>query len=115
MQSEGSLGISPHSDAGFLTLLAQGSTPGLEVWHDGAWRLVEPISGAFTVNVGDMCQVQASCPCWVIHGACDRRQEWHHGIRLLHHLYLACAYSAGRGPSACASLLSHDPLLHEGS
>ncbi|KAK9800841.1 hypothetical protein WJX73_007718 [Symbiochloris irregularis] len=51
------LGISPHSDAGFLTVLAQGPTPGLEVWHEGRWHLVRPIPGAFVVNVGDMCEV----------------------------------------------------------
>lgn len=51
------LGISPHSDSGFLTVLAQGSVAGLEVWHAGKWHLVKPIPGAFVVNVGDMCQV----------------------------------------------------------
>eukprot|EP00887_Chlorella_sp_A99_P004141 scaffold23.g4141.t1 len=44
-------------DAGFLTILVQGEVAGLEMEHAGEWRLVEPIPGALTINVGDMCQV----------------------------------------------------------
>lgn len=39
------LGISPHSDAGFLTVLAQGEVPGLQVWHGQRWHTVQPIPG----------------------------------------------------------------------
>ena len=53
------LGINPHTDAGFLTILAQDAVPGLEVEAagGGGWVLVDPIPGALTVNVGDQCQV----------------------------------------------------------
>ena len=52
------LGISPHSDAGLLTILAQDGVPGLEVQHAGSWHLVQPIPGSFTVNIGDMLQAR---------------------------------------------------------
>lgn len=29
----------------------------VEVFHDGDWHLIEPISGALTINAGDMLQV----------------------------------------------------------
>lgn len=51
------LGIHPHTDAGFLTILKQDSVPGLEVWKNGAWHSVQPIKDAFTINVGDQFQV----------------------------------------------------------
>ena len=51
------LGIHHHTDAGALTLLLQDEVPGLQVLLDGAWRPVDPLPGAFTVNIGDMVQV----------------------------------------------------------
>jgi isopenicillin N synthase-like dioxygenase len=53
----GHLGVNPHTDAGALTLLLQDEQPGLEVLHDGEWRLVEPRSDALVVNIGDIVQV----------------------------------------------------------
>jgi isopenicillin N synthase-like dioxygenase len=53
----GHLGVNEHTDAGALTLLLQDEQPGLEVLHDGAWRLVEPRSDALVVNIGDIVQV----------------------------------------------------------
>lgn len=52
-----SLGISPHKDAGFLTVLVQDDVAGLQVLREGVWHLVQPLPGAFTINVGDMAQV----------------------------------------------------------
>ncbi|KAI7845092.1 hypothetical protein COHA_001457 [Chlorella ohadii] len=53
------LGVNHHTDAGVLTLLWQDpNEPGLQVLAgDGSWRLVAPVAGALTVNVGDMFQV----------------------------------------------------------
>jgi isopenicillin N synthase-like dioxygenase len=51
------LGISEHTDAGGLTVLLQDSTAGLQMQLDGDWQTIEPVSGAFTINVGDMLQV----------------------------------------------------------
>jgi isopenicillin N synthase-like dioxygenase len=51
------LGVNPHTDAGALTLLLQDDEPGLEVFHDGVWHLVEPRRDALVVNIGDIVQV----------------------------------------------------------
>jgi len=49
--------VNPHTDAGALTLLLQDDEPGLEVFHAGAWHLVEPRRDALVVNIGDIVQV----------------------------------------------------------
>jgi isopenicillin N synthase-like dioxygenase len=58
------LGISPHRDAGFLTVLLQDDDCySLQVpsWKSGRdtteWRTVVPIPGALTINTGDMAQI----------------------------------------------------------
>jgi isopenicillin N synthase-like dioxygenase len=53
----GHLGVNAHTDAGALTLLLQDEQPGLEVYHDDEWHLVEPRSDALVVNIGDIVQV----------------------------------------------------------
>ena len=55
--TEGHLGINHHTDAGALTLLLQDEQPGLEVYRDSRWHLVEPRSDALVVNIGDIVQV----------------------------------------------------------
>jgi isopenicillin N synthase-like dioxygenase len=48
-------GIAPHTDANFLTLLAQTDVPGLQVrTPSGDWLEVPYIPGSFAVNAGDM-------------------------------------------------------------
>jgi isopenicillin N synthase-like dioxygenase len=48
-------GSQPHTDYGFLTILAQESIGGLEVRRpDGTWMPVPYIPGTFIVNVGDV-------------------------------------------------------------
>ena len=50
-------GIAPHTDANFLTFLAQTEIPGLEVrLPDGGWLPVPYIPDSFAVNAGDMMQ-----------------------------------------------------------
>lgn len=53
----GQAGVNAHHDTGFLTLLAAGPTPGLEVLdaHD-EWIAVPPVPGSFVVNLGEMLQ-----------------------------------------------------------
>ena len=51
------LGINPHTDAGALTCLLQDSQPGLEVYKDDRWYLVEPRADALVINIGDIIQV----------------------------------------------------------
>lgn len=53
----GHLGVGPHTDSGALTLLLQDDQPGLEVFRNGEWSLVEPRRDAIVVNIGDMVQV----------------------------------------------------------
>lgn len=55
--STGHLGLNHHTDAGAMTLLLQDDQPGLEVYRDGEWHLVEPTRGALVVNIGDIVQV----------------------------------------------------------
>ena len=48
-------GSAPHTDYGFLTILAQDNAGGLEVRpRDGDWIPAPPIQGSFIVNVADM-------------------------------------------------------------
>jgi isopenicillin N synthase-like dioxygenase len=56
-QPELVLGIMPHADTSFVTVLQQDETPGLEIEKDGHWILVPPIQDAFVVNIGDLLQV----------------------------------------------------------
>ena len=48
-------GIAPHTDANFLTFLAQTDIPGLQVrMPSGTWLEVPYVPGSFAVNSGDM-------------------------------------------------------------
>jgi isopenicillin N synthase-like dioxygenase len=55
--SDGHLGVGQHTDSGALTLLLQDEQPGLEVFHDNEWHIVEPRKDALVVNIGDIAQV----------------------------------------------------------
>lgn len=53
----GQMGVNAHHDAGFLTILAAGSTPGLQVQSpDGAWVDVPVVPNSFVINLGEMLQ-----------------------------------------------------------
>ncbi len=48
-------GSAPHTDYGFITILAQDQCGGLEVRRrDGTWLAAQPIEGTWVVNVADM-------------------------------------------------------------
>jgi isopenicillin N synthase-like dioxygenase len=53
----GHLGVHHHTDAGALTLVHQDAVGGLQILHDDRFVIVEPVAGAFAVNLGDMLQV----------------------------------------------------------
>lgn len=53
------LGILPHSDYGFLTMLLQDEVKGLQIQHEGRWVTVEPMPNSFVVNVGDHLEVSS--------------------------------------------------------
>lgn len=51
------LGMPPHSDYGFLTLLLQDHVQGLQIQHRDKWVTVQPIPNSFVINVGDHLEV----------------------------------------------------------
>ena len=51
------LGMPPHSDYGFLTLLLQEEVEGLQIQFQGKWVTVQPIPNAFVINIGDHLEV----------------------------------------------------------
>ena len=54
----GEFGSAPHTDHGFLTLVAQDATSGLQVQGaDGAWIPLPPVRNALVLNVADMLSV----------------------------------------------------------
>jgi len=51
----GQYGIAPHTDANFMTFLAQSGVPGLQIkMASGEWWDVPHVPGSFVVNTGDM-------------------------------------------------------------
>jgi len=54
---QGHLGVHHHTDAGAFTLLLQDDVEGLQAHVGGRWTTVDPVPGAFAVNLGDMLQV----------------------------------------------------------
>ncbi|KAG4996272.1 hypothetical protein JHK84_027320 [Glycine max] len=54
------LGMPPHSDYGFLTLLLQDQVEGLQIQFQGQWLTVKPINNAFVVNVGDHLEIYSN-------------------------------------------------------
>lgn len=54
-QVENSYGTAPHTDYGFLTILAQDQAGGLEIFDKASrsWIPAPPIPGTFVVNIGD--------------------------------------------------------------
>ncbi|XP_074308141.1 jasmonate-induced oxygenase 2-like [Silene latifolia] len=57
-QPDLTLGLSPHSDPGGMTiLLPDHNVPGLQVRKDDKWITVKPVPHAFIINMGDQIQV----------------------------------------------------------
>ncbi|KAI4300374.1 hypothetical protein L6164_033760 [Bauhinia variegata] len=56
-EPELTLGMPPHSDYGFLTLLLQDKVEGLQIQFQGKWVTVDPIANAFVVNIGDHLEI----------------------------------------------------------
>ncbi|CAH1412344.1 unnamed protein product [Lactuca virosa] len=56
-QPELTMGITEHSDAGFITILQQDQIGGLKVLYKDQWTHVHPIQGALVVNAGDLLQL----------------------------------------------------------
>ncbi|KAL9260307.1 Jasmonate-induced oxygenase 4-like protein [Drosera capensis] len=56
-QPELTLGLQAHSDIGVITLLIQDDTGGLQVFKDGEWITVEPITDAIVVILADQTEI----------------------------------------------------------
>ena len=53
----GQAGVNAHHDAGFLTVLAPGPTPGLQVENqNGDWIDIPQVPGGLVINLGEMLQ-----------------------------------------------------------
>ena len=53
----GGAGVNAHHDTGFLTVLAAGTTPGLQVANtDGEWIDVPVVPDSFVINLGEIMQ-----------------------------------------------------------
>lgn len=59
-QPELTLGMPPHSDFGFLTVVLQDGVNGLQIQHQGRWATVNVAAGSLLVNVGDHLEVPRS-------------------------------------------------------
>lgn len=56
-QPELTLGMPPHSDYGFLTLVLQDDVEGLQIQSQDKWVTIQPIPDSFVVNVGDHLEI----------------------------------------------------------
>jgi isopenicillin N synthase-like dioxygenase len=55
---DGGQGVGVHKDSGFLTLLLQDETAGLEAQaNDNSWYRVDPLAGSLVVNTGELLQL----------------------------------------------------------
>ncbi|CAO2832275.1 unnamed protein product [Amaranthus hypochondriacus] len=56
------IGTNKHTDPSFITILLQDQIGGLQVFNDNHWVDVQPIPGAFVVNIGDILQIVEASP-----------------------------------------------------
>lgn len=62
-QPELTLGLQSHSDMGAITLLIQDDVGGLEVFNNGEWVTVKPMSNAICVILADQTEIITNCEC----------------------------------------------------
>ncbi|PHU21703.1 1-aminocyclopropane-1-carboxylate oxidase -like protein 1 [Capsicum chinense] len=61
------LGLSSHTDGGFLTILLQDQVGGLQVFHENQWFDVPFVPGSLIVNIGDLMQASSYCKLSLMH------------------------------------------------
>lgn len=58
--SEARIGVGAHTDSGFLTMLLQDDSGGLEAFTQGEWTEVPPLGpGVVVCNLGEVCQMMS--------------------------------------------------------
>ena len=57
-QPDLTVGITPHTDPGVITVLLQNHVAGLQVKHGDEWVNVKPLPGGLIINAGDFLQVK---------------------------------------------------------
>ena len=58
--SDGGQGLGLHNDTGIMTFILQDAVPGLQVMSEGILIDVQPMPGAYVVNLGEMLQTATS-------------------------------------------------------
>ncbi|KAH7524330.1 hypothetical protein FEM48_Zijuj06G0107900 [Ziziphus jujuba var. spinosa] len=56
-QPDVAMGLPPHTDHGFITLLMQNELCGLQVLYNGNWVSINPFPNSFLVNIGDHMEI----------------------------------------------------------
>jgi isopenicillin N synthase-like dioxygenase len=107
MAAVGHLGVNHHTDAGAITVLLQDDQPGLEVFHDNAWCLVEPRRDALVVNIGDIVQVWSNDR---YHAALHRALASADAERFSAPFFFNPAYSAEYAPLPSMVDADHPPI-----
>jgi gibberellin 20-oxidase len=54
------LGLGAHTDPNLLTILHQCKVGGLQIYRDGSWLSVKPLTNSFILNIGDSFEVCVS-------------------------------------------------------
>ncbi len=54
------LGLGAHTDPNLLTILHQCKVGGLQIYRDGSWLSVKPLTNSFILNIGDSFEVSLS-------------------------------------------------------
>ncbi|WP_020180523.1 2-oxoglutarate and iron-dependent oxygenase domain-containing protein [Methylopila sp. M107] len=58
--ADGGQGVGAHKDSGFLTVLLQDETAGLQVETERGWIQAPPVAGTFVVNVGEVLELASN-------------------------------------------------------
>jgi isopenicillin N synthase-like dioxygenase len=57
---EGNQGVGAHKDSGFVTVLLQDTTAGLQVEGPNGWIDAKPVPGTFVINIGELLEMASN-------------------------------------------------------